>query len=82
MSEPVLYCQHLSRSYQEGGNTLEVLKDVNLSVAAGQSVAIKGTSGSGKTTLLNLLGGIDKPTSGLVTILGQNLSTLAGVAAG
>ncbi len=78
MSEPVLYCQHLSRSYQEGGNTLEVLKDVNLSVAAGQSVAIKGTSGSGKTTLLNLLGGIDKPTSGLVTILGQNLSTLAG----
>lgn len=78
MSEPVLYCQHLSRSYQEGGNTLEVLKDVNLSVSAGQSVAIKGTSGSGKTTLLNLLGGIDKPTSGLVTIVGQNLSTLAG----
>ncbi len=79
MSEPVLYCQHLSRSYQEGGNTLEVLKDVNLSVAAGESVAIKGTSGSGKTTLLNLLGGIDKPTSGLVSILGQNLSALAGV---
>ena len=78
MNEPVLYCEHLSRAYVEGGNTLEVLKDINLSVMAGQSVAIKGTSGSGKTTLLNLLGGIDKPSGGLVSILGQNVNKLAG----
>ena len=78
MNEPVLYCEPLSRAYVEGGNTLEVLKDINLSVMAGQSVAIKGTSGSGKTTLLNLLGGIDKPSGGLVSILGQNVAKLAG----
>ena len=78
MNEPVLFCQGLSRSYVEGGNTLQVLKDVNLSIMAGESVAIKGASGSGKTTLLNLLGGIDKPTAGIVSILGQNLASLAG----
>ena len=78
MSNAVLVCQHLARSYQEGSNVLEVLSNVNLSVAAGESVAITGTSGSGKTTLLNLLGGIDKPTAGSVAILGQDLSSLTG----
>lgn len=78
MNEPVLFCQGLSRSYVEGGNTLQVLKDINLSIMAGESVAIKGASGSGKTTLLNLLGGIDKPSGGIVSILGQNLASLVG----
>lgn len=78
MSNAVLVCQHLARTYQEGANVLEVLSDVNLSVAAGESVAITGTSGSGKTTLLNLLGGIDKPTAGTVSILGQDLASLSG----
>lgn len=78
MSEAVLKSSHLNKSYREGGHDLEVLKDVNLSVAAGESVAITGASGSGKTTLLNLLGGIDKPTGGQVHILGQDLSELAG----
>lgn len=78
MSEAVLSCERISRAYQEGGNTLEVLKDINLVVSAGESVAITGASGSGKTTLLNLLGGIDKATSGKVSILGQDISRLSG----
>ena len=78
MSSAVLVCKNLARSYSEGNNVLEVLRDVNLTVNAGESIAITGTSGSGKTTLLNLLGGIDKPSSGSVQILGQALSALTG----
>ncbi len=78
MSEQVLNSLHLSRSYQEGGHVLDVLVDINLSVRAGETVAITGASGSGKTTLLNLLGGIDKPSSGQVSILGKDLSSLRG----
>jgi lipoprotein-releasing system ATP-binding protein len=74
----VLQCVDLTRTYNEGGNVVDVLKGVNLAVAAGETVAITGTSGSGKTTLLNLLGGIDKPDSGHVSILGQDLSLLGG----
>ncbi len=78
MSNPVLVCKNLARSYSEGNNMLEVLRDINLTVNAGESIAITGTSGSGKTTLLNLLGGIDNPSSGSVEILGQELSALTG----
>lgn len=80
MNDPVLLCNNLSKTYHEGGHDLQVLKDVNLSVNAGESIAITGASGSGKTTLLNLLGGIDKPTSGSVVIKGQDISTLDGKA--
>ena len=78
MNNAVLLCKNLARSYSEGNNVLEVLRDVNLTVKAGESIAITGTSGSGKTTLLNLLGGIDKPNLGSVEILGQELSALTG----
>ena len=78
MSDAVLACRQLCRSYKEGSNTLNVLQNIDLAVHAGESVAITGSSGSGKTTLLNLLGGIDKPTSGAVVLLGQDLSVLAG----
>ncbi len=80
MSDVVLSCVQLSRVYQEGNSSLEVLKDINLDVRAGEGIAITGASGSGKTTLLNLLGGIDKPSSGRVCILDQDLSTLGGKA--
>jgi len=78
MSDAVLQCIDLARTYREGGNVVEVLNGANLSVGAGETVAITGTSGSGKTTLLNLLGGIDKPSSGHVSILGQDLALLDG----
>jgi putative ABC transport system ATP-binding protein len=53
------------------------LRDVNLSIAAGESVAVVGPSGSGKSTLLHLVGALDRPTSGTVAVAGQNLSTLS-----
>jgi lipoprotein-releasing system ATP-binding protein len=78
MSDGVLVSKQLSKTYREGGKDLQVLKNSNLLVQAGESVAITGTSGSGKTTLLNLLGGIDKPTTGHVSILGQDVAALSG----
>jgi putative ABC transport system ATP-binding protein len=57
-----------------GDAELEVLKDVNINIARGEFVALCGPSGSGKTTLLNLISGIDRPTSGKIIVLGQDLS--------
>src|SRR5215207_9284853 len=59
---------HVSKSYETSAGRVDVLRDVNLSVGAAESVAIVGPSGSGKTTLLNLLGVLDQPSSGSITI--------------
>lgn len=64
---PVLAASHVSRIYQEGPLKVSVLADVNLHVAAGERIAIVGASGSGKSTLLHLLGGLDAPSSGIIT---------------
>ena len=64
----------LCKAYLLGDLEIEVLKDVNLSVARGKFVALCGPSGSGKTTLLNLISGIDKLTSGEIIVLGQDLT--------
>ena len=65
---------NLGKDYREGsGEALQVLSGINLSLSAGQTAAIIGASGSGKSTLLNLLGGLDKPTSGQVLINDDNL---------
>jgi lipoprotein-releasing system ATP-binding protein len=67
----------LGKAYQEGsGEALHVLRAINLELRPGESMAIIGASGSGKTTLLNLLGGLDKPTSGQVLFKGQDINLL------
>tara|TARA_R100001143_G_scaffold63278_1_gene69304 strand:+ start:4754 stop:5437 length:684 start_codon:yes stop_codon:yes gene_type:complete len=76
MSENILQCHKLSKVFSQGGHELIVLNDLDFSLAPGESVAIIGASGSGKTTLLNLLGGLDKPSSGEVLIKGQNVQQL------
>lgn len=73
----VLSCHGLSRSFTEGDLDVTVLRDVTLSVAAGEQIAIVGNSGSGKSTLLHLLGGLDKPTSGEVQLAGKSFSKLS-----
>lgn len=67
-------CEQLEKTYSQGPQLVQVLKGVNLQVGRGERIAIVGSSGSGKTTLLNLLGGLDLPTSGRVTIAGKDLA--------
>jgi predicted ABC-type transport system involved in lysophospholipase L1 biosynthesis ATPase subunit len=66
VNDPVLSAQGLTKSYKSGDSTLAVLRGVDLDVAAGESVSIRGESGSGKSTLLNLLAGLDAPDVGTV----------------
>ena len=76
MSETVLKLEHLSKSYSLGKRNVQALSDVNLQVNKGEFVAIMGPSGSGKTTLLNVLGCLDKPTSGQVLLDKVDIATL------
>ncbi len=76
MSEWVLDCHGVSKSYDDGALNVQVLKALNLQVAAGQSVSVIGASGSGKSTLLHILGGLDQPTDGTVSLMGRNLGEL------
>lgn len=81
-SQVMLECRELTRTYHEGPQDVTVLDGLELEVRAGERVAVVGSSGSGKTTLLNLLGGLDRPTGGTVTVAGQTLSALRESALG
>ena len=73
----VLETEALTRTFHEAGRQLEVLRGIDFRVEAGERIAIVGTSGSGKTTLLQLLGGLDRPTSGRVLVAGQPISEVS-----
>ncbi|MGD9600135.1 MAG: ABC transporter ATP-binding protein [Steroidobacteraceae bacterium] len=70
----------LSKVYSRGRQSVEVLHHVSLDIQAGDFLALMGPSGSGKTTLLNLIGGLDSPTSGSISVAGQRIDTLRGAA--
>lgn len=74
MSETMIHCTGVSKSYRRGSITVTPLEKLNLSVRRGEFLALMGPSGSGKTTLLNLLSGIDSPTEGSLVIAGHELS--------
>lgn len=78
----MLACRDLTRIYREGPQDVTVLDGLSLEVRAGERVAVVGSSGSGKTTLLNLLGGLDRPTRGEVSIAGESLLDLGEAALG
>ena len=73
MSVPVLEARNVHKSFRQGPVTLEVLQGVAISVAVGERIAIVGASGSGKTTLLQILGGLDRPTTGHVLVDGKDI---------
>jgi len=76
MNEQVLACRDLAKTFMQGKYAVDVLKGIHLDVVKGERVAIVGASGSGKSTLLHLLGGLDTPTDGSVTLLGRDFATL------
>ena len=78
--QTILACSGLHKTY--AGLDVDVLKDIHIEIHAGEQVAIVGASGSGKSTLLHLLGGLDEPSAGEVSILGRNLAQLDEAARG
>ena len=72
----ILSTNNLKKQYGDGENAVHALAGVNLSVEQGEFVAVVGTSGSGKSTLLHMLGGLDRPTSGSVTVDGKEIFSL------
>ncbi|BBP04179.1 lipoprotein-releasing system ATP-binding protein LolD [Sulfuriferula plumbiphila] len=76
MSNPVIACRDLKKTYRQGRLDVRVLTGVNLVVEAGERIAIMGASGSGKSTLLHLLGGLDDASSGSVEIMGRDIQHL------
>lgn len=76
-SSLVIDCRQVTRTYSEGPEKLTIFSDISLQVSAGETVAIVGSSGAGKTTLLNLLGGLDKPSSGQIAICEQDIHRMS-----
>ena len=82
MNNSVLSCTGLGKTYTQGTYQVKVLSNVDFGVQRAEHVAIVGASGSGKSTLLHLLGGLDTPTTGAVSLLGKDFATLSETARG
>ncbi|MDP6538744.1 MAG: ABC transporter ATP-binding protein [Planctomycetota bacterium] len=78
MTEPLIVLEGVSRIYRRGGEQLHALDKVDLKIEAGSFYAFMGPSGSGKSTLLNLIGGLDRPDEGSLSVAGQPLAALSG----
>src|SRR5579863_6712165 len=74
---PAIHAEHLCRHYYMGDTVIRAVDGVNLSVRGGEFVALLGSSGSGKSSVLNLIAGLDRPTSGNVTVQERNLAQLS-----
>jgi lipoprotein-releasing system ATP-binding protein len=74
---PFIHIKHLCKTYSGPQDQVEVLKDLDLEVAAGQSLAITGASGVGKSTLLHIMGTLDRPTSGLIRVGGRDVFSMS-----
>jgi putative ABC transport system ATP-binding protein len=77
VSDPVIQLEHISRHYSLGHTRVRAVDDLSLSVSKNEFLALLGPSGSGKSTLLNLIGGLDRPTSGSIVANGHNIATLS-----
>ncbi len=73
---PLIEIRGVTKTYQRGGEKIEVLHGIDLDIPEGDFVALMGPSGSGKTTLLNLIGGLDTPTAGTIMVAGQRIDQL------
>src|SRR2546428_7240897 len=74
MNEPLIHAVELAKTYVLADERVVALEGLSLDVARGEAIAITGPSGSGKTTLLNLVGGLDRPTAGAITVGGRDLA--------
>jgi putative ABC transport system ATP-binding protein len=78
MNDALVQVRSVDKSYQRGKQTVDVLHRLTLDIPRGDFVALMGPSGSGKTTLLNLIGGLDRPTTGEIVVDGQRIDRLSG----
>ena len=77
MSDPLIRTEKVTRTYRIGAREVHALRGIDLSIAAGSMVSLRGRSGSGKTTLLNCIGGLDQPTSGDIWLEGNSVARLS-----
>jgi len=76
MKNTAVLCRHLDKVFKQGQLSVNALSDIDIEIITGEFICLSGPSGSGKTTLLNMVGGLDQPTAGEITVAGQRLDTM------